>query len=282
MASALKSFLTPWRDPAGRTSPLKLAVLALALYPAASLAIAAWMHALGGRPITEATHVTGDWTIRFLMLTLAVTPARAVLNWPRVLILRRLLGVTSALYAGLHLGLYIYDQKGDLWVVASEIVLRFYLTVGFVALLGLAVLAVTSTDDWQRRLRGRWKQLHRLVFPVAGLGLFHYYMQSKANVGDAVFYSGLFFWLLLWRQLPRRWQPRSLALPVLAVGAAVLTAGAEALWYGLATRLSGWRVLAANLGPDPRPAALVLLAGAAVLLLALVRKLRKPARPRLA
>jgi sulfoxide reductase heme-binding subunit YedZ len=209
---------------------------------------------------------------------LAVTPARAVLNWPRVLILRRLLGVTAALYVLLHLGLYIYDQKWNLFVVASEIVLRFYLLIGFIALLGFVVLAVTSTDGWQRRLRGRWKQLHRLVFPIGVLGFFHYYLQSKANVGDAVFYSGLFFWLLLWRLLPRRWQARALVLPVLAVGAALLTAGTEALWYGLATKLSGWRVLAANLGPDTRPAALVLLAGGAVLVVALLRKLRRPAR----
>lgn len=282
MRPALKQFLTPWRDPAGRFSWLKAGTLALAIYPALMVALRAAAHDLGGRPITEATHITGDWTIRFLVLTLAVTPARAVLNWPRVTILRRLLGVTTALYAALHLCIYIYDQNFNPLVVVSEIVLRIYLLIGFTALTGLALLAITSTDAWQRQLRGRWKQLHRLVFPIGVLALLHYYMQSKANVGDAVFYSGLFFWLLLWRTLPRRWQPRALALPALAIGAALLTATAEALWYGIATRLSGWRVLQANLGPDPRPAALVLIAGAAILVVALLRKLRKPARPRLA
>jgi sulfoxide reductase heme-binding subunit YedZ len=282
MPPALKTFLTPWRDPAGKFSALKAATLLLVLYPAVMVALRGWFHDLGGRPITEATHITGDWTVRFLMLSLAVTPARAVLNWPRVIILRRLLGVSAALYAGLHLGIYIYDQNFNPFVVVSEIVLRVYLLIGFTALCGLAALAVTSTDGWQRRLRARWKRLHRLVFPAAVLGLLHYYMQSKANVGDAVFYSGVFFWLMLWRALPRAWQARALSLPALALGAAVLTALAEALWYGLATRLSGWRVLEANFGPDPRPAALVLLAGAAVLVVALLRRLRKPARPRLA
>ncbi len=276
MPQALIAFLTPWRDPAGRFSWLKTAVVLLALFPAVELALGAWFHALGGRPITEATHISGDWIIRFLLLSLAVTPARAVLNWPRVIILRRLLGVTAACYAVLHLGLYIYDQKWNLIVVASEIVLRVYLLIGFIALLGFAVLAITSTDGWQRRLRTRWKKLHRLVFPISVLTMLHFYMQSKVNVGDAVIYSGFLFWLLLWRALPRRWQPRLAALPALAIGAALLTAAAETLWYGTATKIPALRVLAANLGPDPRPAAYVLLAGLAVLGLALLRRLRRP------
>jgi sulfoxide reductase heme-binding subunit YedZ len=269
------------RDPAGRLSPLKAACLALCLYPLLLLAGRWGLRDLGGRPITEAIHVAGDWTVRFLILTLAVTPARPVLDWPRVLLLRRMLGVTTACYALLHLALYMLDSKWDLWFVAKEIVLRIYLTIGFIALLGLVALAVTSTDGWQKRLRARWKQLHSLVFPIAVLGLLHFYMQSKSNVGDAVIYSGYFFWLLLWRRLPRPQQGRLIWLPALAVGAALLTAAAEALWYGLMTRLSGWRVLAANLNIDVelRPAVLVLLAGLGLWALAFLRrKLRRRTR----
>ena len=269
------------RDPAGRLAPIKALCLALCLYPLLLLAARWGLRDLGPRPITEAIHVTGDWTVRFLVLTLAATPARAVLDWPRVLLLRRMLGVTTACYATLHLVLYIFDQKWDLWVVGREIASRIYLTIGFAALLGLIALAITSTDGWQKKLRGRWKQLHSLIFPIAILGLLHFYMQSKSNVGDAVIYSGYVFWLLLWRRLGRPQQGKLIWLPALAIGAALLTAIAEALWYGLATRLSGWKVLAANVNADadPRPAILILLAGLTLWGLAAIRQtLRRRAR----
>jgi sulfoxide reductase heme-binding subunit YedZ len=273
----------PWNDPAGRFSPLKAAAFALTLYPALWL-LARWaIGDLGARPITEAIHRSGDWAVRFLILTLAVTPARALLNWSRVVLLRRMLGVAAAAYAGLHLLLYVADQKWNLWTVATEIALRFYLTIGFVVLLALAALAITSTDGWQRHLRQRWKLLHRLVFPATALALFHYALQSKINVTDALAWAGLFVWLALWRRLPRPQQTRLLALLALTVAATLATAVIEVAWYGLATKVDPWRVLAANLGFDParRPAARVLLAGLAVIALTYARRLlaarRKPA-----
>jgi sulfoxide reductase heme-binding subunit YedZ len=273
----------PWNDPAGRFSPLKAADLLLTLYPALWL-LARWaIGDLGARPITEAIHRTGDWAIRFLILALAVTPARAVLNWPRVVLLRRMLGVAAAAYAGLHLLLYVADQKWNLWTVASEIVLRFYLTIGFVVVLALAALAITSTDGWQRHLRQRWKQLHRLVFPATALALFHYALQSKINVTDALAWSGLFVWLALWRRLPRPHQTRLGTLLALSVAAALATVAIEVAWYGLATKVDPWRVLTANLGFDlaRRPASRVLVAGLALVALAAARRAlaarRKPA-----
>lgn len=265
-------FLTaPLRDASGRYSALKAACLLFCLLPAALVLQQALAGTLGARPITEAIHQVGDWTVRLLLLTLAVTPARAVLDWPRVVQLRRMLGVATACYAALHLTLYAMDQQWDVWKVASEIVLRFYLTIGFVALLGLLALAITSTDGWQKRLRGRWKKLHRLVFPIAVLGLFHYFIQSKIDVTSAAFYAGLFFWLMLWRTLPRRWQSRALALPGLAIAAGLVTAAVEALWYGLATKVPASLVLAANL-TQLRPGWQVVLAGFALLLLVLARR----------
>lgn len=282
MMRILTRLTAPWRDPAGRFSPLKAATLVLLALPAAAIVLQAEAGLLGGRPINEAIHQSGDWTVRLLLLSLAVTPGRAVLNWPRLPMLRRMIGVAAALYALLHLSLYAMDQNWNLGRVASEIVLRFYLTIGFLALLGLVALAVTSTDGWQKRLRQRWKKLHRLVFPIAGLALFHYFMQSKADVSSPVFYTGLFVWLLLWRAAPRRWQTRFALLPALAVLAALATAVVEALWYGLATRLPALRVLAANLDPTLwRPAWQVALAGAAVLAVVGLRRLfgrRAPAR----
>jgi sulfoxide reductase heme-binding subunit YedZ len=282
--SALRMFAV-WRDPAGRFSPLKLAVLLLVLWPGAELALRWAMHDLGARPVTEVLHGLGDWTVRFLLLSLAVTPARAVLDWPRVVVLRRMLGVTAAGYALAHLVLYCVDQQWNAGKIVSEIALRFYLTIGFAALLMLAVLAATSTDGWQKRLGRRWKRLHRLVFVLLPLALFHYFLQSKADVSDAVFFSGLAVWLMLWRLAPKRWQGRVVLLPLLALLAAAATAGLEAAWYGLKTGANAERVLAANLDVafGLRPAVQVGLCGALVLVAALLRRgwtrLRRRAAP---
>jgi sulfoxide reductase heme-binding subunit YedZ len=266
--------LAIWRDHGGRFSPLKAATLVLVLLPAANLALGWSLHALGGRPITEVLHGLGDWTVRLLLLTLAVTPARAVLDWPGVVKLRRMLGVTTACYAGAHFLLYCIDQKWLPGTIASEIALRFYLTIGFATLLMLGVLAATSTDGWQKRLGWRWKRLHRLVFVLLPLALLHYFLQSKANVGAAVLATGFACWLMLWRLAPRRWQRRVALLPALAVAAGLATAGIEAAWYGLATGARAWLVLQANLDIafGPRPAVTVTLCGLALFVAALLRR----------
>ena len=265
------------RDPAGRLSWLKAAVLAGALAPALVLAARGQMHDLGARPITEAIHVTGLWAIRFLLLSLAVTPARAVLDWGRVVMLRRMLGVTAACYAGAHLALYALDQRFRLLHIASEIALRFYLTIGFVALLGLLALAVTSTDGWQKRLGARWKKLHRLAYGIAVLGLLHYAIQSKANIGGTVFLAGLFAWLMYWRLLRRRWQQKLWPLPALTLAAAASASVFEAGWYAVRNHVHPLLVWAANfdLSYGPRPSVWVLAVGLAVTAAAALRRLRR-------
>jgi sulfoxide reductase heme-binding subunit YedZ len=266
----------PWTDHAGRFSPLKAAVFAVTLYPALWLLLRWGMADLGPRPFTEAIHRSGDWAVRFLVFALAVTPARAVFDWPRILQVRRMLGVAAALHAGLHLLLYVADQKWNLWTVGSEIVLRFYLTVGFVVVLGLAVLAITSTDGWQKRLRQRWKSLHRWAYALTALALFHYALQAKINASDAVFWFGLFAWLMLWRMLPRPRQGRLAVLAALAPMAALATAATEVAWYAFATKVPYGRVLQANLGFDPisRPASQVLVLGLAMVTVAALRRVK--------
>ena len=263
-------------SPARRLSLIKLAVLVLSLLPAAELALRWQMGRMGARPTTEALLWTGDWAVAFLLITLAITPARAVFDWPPLVTLRRRLGLAAAGYALLHFSLYVFDQKWNLVVVALEIVKRFYLTIGFVALLIFVVLSITSTDGWQRLMRRNWKRLHYLVYPLAVLALTHFFLQSKANVSDAVMAAGLLLWLMLWRVLPRDIRNRPLTLAGLAIVAPILTVVVEALWYWGSKNVPPMRIVEASLDPllFPRPAHIVLIAGLGVVAIALLRRIR--------
>jgi sulfoxide reductase heme-binding subunit YedZ len=273
--------IVPWRDRRGRLLPLKAGVLAACFVPGAVLGYWWVADMLGARPENEAIHGTGDWAIRFLMISLAISPAARLLNWPRLLTVRRIVGVTALAYALAHLSLYVVQQKFHLGFVASEIALRFYLTLGFITLLGLGVLGWTSTDAWVRDLGRRWKMLHRSIYVLAAIALLHYFIQSKSNVSEPVFVSGLYVWLMLWRALPMPWQRSVLVLPPLAVIAGLAAAGIEFAWYGLATGISPWRVLAASetLRFGLRPAHYVTLVGLLVALLAAARRIGGLWRP---
>jgi sulfoxide reductase heme-binding subunit YedZ len=264
----------PWRDRRGRLIRLKAAVFATLFIP--GLLTAIWLASgqLGSRPLNEAIHQIGLWTIRWLLIALAITPCARLFNMPQLLLVRRMIGVAALAYGILHLTLYTIDQKFALLTVASEIARRFYLTIGFVALLGLAALGATSTDKAMRSMGRNWKRLHRLSYPIAVLALLHYFIQSKANVSEPVFVAGLYVWLMLWRVLPQELQRRFLPYPVLAVVAGVATAGIEFAWYGLATRINPWRVLGASetLHFGLRPAHYVLLCGLAVALLLVLQR----------
>src|SRR2546425_3703883 len=150
------------RERSGRWSPVKIAAFVAAILPAVWIAYQAAADELGARPVTEAIHQAGDWALRFLLITLAITPAQRILNYPRIILARRTLGVASAGYAVLHFSLYLLDQHFDLFKVASEIVLRIYLTIGALGLAGLIPLSPTSTQaalippgsrPWHRILR---------------------------------------------------------------------------------------------------------------------------------
>lgn len=209
------------------------------------------------------------------MLSLAITPFARILEWPRLLTVRRMVGVTALIYAATHFTLYIVDQKFHLLTVASEIVLRFYLAIGFVALSGLIALGVTSTDAAMKRMGKRWKRLHRLVYPIGVLALLHFFIQTKANVGEPVFVSGLFIWLMLWRLLPAAWRTALPTYYALVPVSAVLTAAVEFAWYGLATRIDPFRILQANWSERffPRPAHEVAAVALAVAVVVTARRL---------
>ena len=266
----------PWTDGAGRFSALKLTTFAAVLVPAALLLADAIAGNLGPRPWNLAIHRVGWWTVVFLMASLTVTPLRRTLRWNALYSVRRMVGVTAFVATVLHLVLYAGELDWNLGKVTSEIVLRIYLTIGFVALLGLAALAATSTDGMVRRLGGRrWQSLHKLVYPITILALVHFFMQTKADVTEPILFSGLFVWLMAYRLW--RWRlgdPSPAGLVMLALAAAVLTAAGEVVGISIAFHAPPTVVAQAQFDFDAgiRPAWWVLAAGLAVAAAALARR----------
>ncbi len=255
------------REKSGQWSLEKIAAFAIVLAPALWLL---WLTAtgnLGARPFAEATWFTGRWTVRLILAALAVTPARRLFSWPKLLNMRRTLGVAAACYAFAHFSLYVVDQNFVFTKVASEIVLRVYLTIGFTTLVGLLVLGATSTDAAVRKLGPRWTTLHRISYLIGILAITHFAMQKKLDIYEPTLMMGFLFWLLLWRAFNRYWRATAVVpLITLAVLAAALTALFEATWYGFLTGVEFRRVLEFNLMFDYviTPTWWVLAAGLAV------------------
>lgn len=249
-------------------SPLKAACFVLLLAPLAVILGRVLAGDLGPRPLTELIHLTGLWGLRLLFLSLAVTPLRAMLGLPRLVQLRRMIGLAGFAYLLAHLILYAVDLDFAWAKIATEIVIRVYLALGMAALLILSALAATSTDAMVRRLGPRaWKRLHRGSYLAALLGAIHFFMQSKFDVAEPTLMAGLLLWAAGWRLLdavaPAGWSRRLAPLLGLALAAALLTAAGEALGYGLFTPVDGWRVWQANgnFAAGLRPAWWVLIAG---------------------
>jgi len=270
------------RERSGRWSPVKIAAFTASGLPALWIAYQAVTGELGARPVTEAIHQAGDWALRFLLITLAITPAQRILSYPRIILARRTLGVASAAYAVLHFSLYVLDQHFDLLKVASEIVLRIYLLIGALALIGLIALAATSTDAAISRLgSGRWHALHRFVYGIALIGAVHFFMQSKLDLYEPVLMAGFLVWLLAYRVLYRRnREVTPLQLLLLAGAIAAVTAIGEATIYMFTSGVDARRVLLSHFDIDleVRPAWWVLGAGLAVAASGVWRY--KPARQR--
>jgi methionine sulfoxide reductase heme-binding subunit len=277
----------PWNDYSGRLSPLKLSVFIALFLPVSWTLFETITGTLGARPLTEAIHQQGLWTIRLILIALAITPMKAILLWQRLILVRRMVGVAAFAYVLLHFSLYIADENFNLVTVASEIARRIYLTIGFAALCGLAVLAATSTDKMVRRLGRKWQTLHRLVYVICMLGLIHYSMQSKLEQWEPTIADGIFVWLMGYRLLAWKFAVRG-RLPLgwvagLGVVATVLTGFGEAIYFHLAFHAPIERVLQADfsLQTGIRPAVIVFAFSVIVLVAGLVREyLVPPVRPR--
>jgi methionine sulfoxide reductase heme-binding subunit len=263
-----------WRDRRGKLSGLRVAALALLLTP---VAIALWdadtiWH--GARPLNDVIHRAGFWMLIFLLTSLAITPLRRITRFGRLVDVRRMIGVGAFVYGVAHISLYAADQMFNIAKIASEIVLRVYLTIGATALAGLAVLAATSTDGMVRRLGApRWQRLHYAVYGIAILALIHYFQQVKADVSAPTFAAGVFSWLMGYRMVARwrrtRGELSTLALIGLSVTVAALTFAAEAIGIAFAFNRPVLAVLDLDLDFDVdldmiRPGWLVLGAGLAV------------------
>lgn len=190
---------------------LKAAVWAACLLPLALLVLRATrlIGPIIADPVDEFEHVLGNTGLTILLITLAITPARQItgLNW--LVRFRRLLGLFSFFYIALHFVAFVWLDLQFAWTrIATEIALRPYLTVGFVGLLALIPLAITSTRGMQRRLGRRWTSLHRLVYPAAILGVWHFWWGGvKADIREPAIYAGILAVLLAYR-LWRAWQRR--------------------------------------------------------------------------
>jgi len=266
-----------WRDRRGRVSPLRVAMLLLLLFPLAKTIVEAGDIAHSARPINELIHRAGFWALVFLGVTLAVTPLRRVLRYAQLVDVRRMLGVGAFCYIAAHLTLYIADQKFDLGKVAYEITHRWYLIIGATAWLGLAALALTSTDGMVLRLGGlRWRRLHQIVYATALLALIHYFQQTKADVTVPVFAASLFLWLFAYR-LVAWWQDTgelsTLTLLALSFAVSALTFIGEAVGIGIAFHVSPMRALdvAFDFSAGVRPGWEVLAAGLVVVAIDFVR-----------
>jgi sulfoxide reductase heme-binding subunit YedZ len=272
-----------WRDRRGRVSPLRIAALAFLLVPPA-LALYAWYaHMLAPRLLNDLVHRTGYWALIFMLVALAITPIRRSGRFSGLIDVRRMIGVGAFCYATLHILLYIADERFDLIKVVLEIVKRLYLTIGFVAWLGLLALAITSNDTMVKRLGAmRWRRLHQVTYVVAFLSLIHFFQQTKADFTLPATIAGLFGWLMVYRVVAAWKGPElsTLALFVTTLAVALATflgeAAGIALWY----KVSPMTVLSTVFDFDLaiRPGWWVLGAGLAVCLLDFVRSYTQGAR----
>jgi sulfoxide reductase heme-binding subunit YedZ len=182
---------------------LKVTVFGLCLLPLAFLLLQAFGvggFSLGANPIEELIHSLGKWGVKFLLITLAVTPVRKLTGWNWPMRLRRMLGLFAFFYVVLHFLAYAgLDQRFEFAVIFEDIAERPYITVGMTALLLLLPLAATSTNGMMRRLGKRWKKLHRLVYLIAILGVWHFYWQVKLDTLEALIYAGILAALLGYR-----------------------------------------------------------------------------------
>jgi sulfoxide reductase heme-binding subunit YedZ len=179
---------------------LKRVIFAAALIPAAALIVGAFRGTLTANPIDYITDRTGDWALRFLIITLCVTPIRRITGWNPIIRLRRMLGLFSFFYATLHfLTWVVLDWFFDFRSMADDIVMRPFITLGMATFLMLLSLAVTSTTASIRRLGKKWTQLHRLIYVAAITAMTHFWLVGKVLLTEVTYWAAALTLLLGFR-----------------------------------------------------------------------------------
>jgi sulfoxide reductase heme-binding subunit YedZ len=203
-----------------RRRAAKIGVFLVCLAPLGWLGWRAGHQNLTANPIEYITHFTGDWTIRMLVATLAVTPLRKLLDVPGLIRYRRMIGLFAFFYGCLHFTTYVWlDKFFDPGEMARDVLKRPFITAGFTAFAAMVPLAVTSTAGWIRRLGGRrWQALHRLVYASAVAGVVHYYWLVKSDIRLPLLYGSLVALLLGWRAV-RALRSRASSAPAGGVAA---------------------------------------------------------------
>lgn len=202
---------------------LKPVVFLAAFSPFLWLVFRGFTERLSANPLEDLTLTTGIWALRFLLVTLAVTPIRRITGWHRIIQYRRMFGLFAFFYASVHLLIYIvFDQAMAFRYILPDLVKRPYITAGMTAFLLMVPLAVTSTKGWIRRLGRRWQVLHRLVYFSAFAACLHFIWKVKVVIGEPVYYAAILATLLGFRLM---WHFRSTARPV--TGARVPTASSR-------------------------------------------------------
>jgi methionine sulfoxide reductase heme-binding subunit len=191
---------------AATTNPLhkaaKVCVFLLCLTPFAWLVTRTLTGRLGINPVEDLELTTGIWALRFLVLTLAVTPLRRLSGWNRLIQYRRMLGLFTFFYASVHFAVYIGVDQFFAWgLIVKDVVKRPFITMGFTAFVLMTPLALTSTKGWIRRLGRRWLMLHRLIYICGVCAAIHYLWKVKVMIGSPVYYAAIIGFLLAFRVL---------------------------------------------------------------------------------
>jgi methionine sulfoxide reductase heme-binding subunit len=264
----------PWQDGARGFSWLKAGTLALMFVPAIWLVDQVATGEFGPVPLGGMTYWSGFWATAILLLALAVTPASTIFRWRRLIIVRRMIGVTALAYTVAHIIIYFALRLWNFAFITNEMATRLSLIVATASTIGLIALGATSLDAALRRMGAKgWQRLHSAVYVTTALAIIHYLM-SPGLFPDQFLLSGLFFWLMAWRMLERRGRGVNAgALALLAVASGLFTAVFEVgcIWafrdYTLSEIFSIYFTLILGIPPAWTVLALGLLVTVAVVVL---------------
>jgi sulfoxide reductase heme-binding subunit YedZ len=238
----------PWTNAQGHFRLLRAIVFMALLLPALWMTYKYEAQLYSPKPLTDLIRESGDWSLRLLVASLAITPFALLFKWAELIDVRRMVGLASLFYALAHIVFYCVDEQFAWLFIVQEIISRLFLTIGMIATCGLIILGITSNDWSLRAMGGRgWSRLHSWVYVITILGILHYLMEVRLDAYEAVVLAGLFLVLMAYRIMRKKgWPLHAAALLIMGCVMACATALLEASYYGLATRFGFWRVLSAN------------------------------------